>query len=805
MSRYSSIACCAVLLYNLNAVDAWAAQPALDGGLSIEALLNAPILGHTSLSPDGRHFVYTVCDAERQQGLRKPPHERYTESGVPWEAVGCTLWIAATRAGTPPRQLTGAENSWAPVWSPDGRRLAFYSDRDGRARLWAWNLTDAQFSRVSEEIVHSGNVAVWTLDSARLIVPLVPESLGFEAVTTSRGKTQDLSRVWRYQGATVRVFHANAPGSTQARTGVTLQQREGRDVQDDFDLAYVELATGRAKRVAYVLGSHYSDYVVSPDRRQIALNVEVGQTKNSWNIVQQVELVAQDGTRKTVLPDTVNVRDLAWSPDGRYLAAVAKPFEAALPRFQVHFIRIADGAHTQSEVQTRVIAGSYGWDEQGENLYFPATIQSADLALERTVVERVHAADGAIQLYPIEGYRPRGIVRRQGSGAVWRRGESTLIFVGINQRTKDAALLGFNGASGEMTVLREAPEALKSLISGGQLSDVSADGKVFVAPKEASDQPVDYYVFEGSLKSARRLTDLNPQLSNQTFGKIQAVHWQGPEGKTLGGALLLPSNYVPGRRYPTIFETYPQSSGMGDRADALNFFGASGFGGMDNFEFLATRGYAVLRTQSVVLPDGKVAQGIADSLVSAAQKLIELGVADPEALGITGQSFGGYATLATITRSAMFKAAVVRAGPANLPGMAGALENDASGGSVIGAGILQSGFKLEETLWQNPQRYVQNSPIFALHKVNSAVLILHGTDDDRVPVTQGREVYAGLNLLGLEVELRQYDGERHGSSAFANKADQVYSMIRWFDAHLKKTNEPRGGASTACIVSRNPH
>ena len=67
---------------------------------------------------------------------------------------------------------------------------------------------------------------------------------------------------------------------------------------------------------------------------------------------------------------------------------------------------------------------------------------------------------------------------------------------------------------------------------------------------------------------------------------------------------------------------------------------------------------------------------------------------------------------------------------------------------------------------------------------------MHGTEDDRVPVTQGREVYSDLDQLGQEVEMRQYDGEQHGSSAFANLADEQYSMIRWFDEHLKNDKVP---------------
>jgi dipeptidyl aminopeptidase/acylaminoacyl peptidase len=398
-----------------------------EGALPVEGLLKAPELGDTSLSPDGRFFVYTVCDIEQQNVLRKPPHENYTETGVDVWKVGCALWVADTRSGEP-RQLTGKENAWAPNWSPDGRRLAFYSDRDGVARLWTWEPGDGsgagQFRRVSEEIVHAGGAPVWTPDSARLVVPLVPESLGLAAVTTSRGKAQDLSKVWKYEGATVRIFHANAPGSTQAATGLTPKLREGRDVEGDFDLAYVDVATGRAKRVGYVPG--VGDYKVSPDGRQIALKVDVGSTSNSWNNMHRLDLIAEDGTRKTILSDQVNLDTVTWSPDGRYIAATATRYEGDVPHLKVHFIRLKDGQHTESADQAQVgyvSGGNAAWEPNGEYFDFLATHETPP-AHYKTPFERMRAVDGTFKVFPIDPYQSPGcgFIRRKDSGVPWSQG-----------------------------------------------------------------------------------------------------------------------------------------------------------------------------------------------------------------------------------------------------------------------------------------------------------------------------------------------------------------------------------------------
>jgi len=124
-------------------------------------------------------------------------------------------------------------------------------------------------------------------------------------------------------------------------------------------------------------------------------------------------------------------------------------------------------------------------------------------------------------------------------------------------------------------------------------------------------------------------------------------------------------------------------------------------------------------------------------------------------------------------------------GPSDLPAYYGVMDNE-TGAPAKAVELSTVYWKLGGTLWQYPERYIKNSPIFDLDQVTTPVLIIHGTEDYNVPVTQGREVYTDLNLLGREVELRQYDGEGHGQRDFANAADFVYSQIKWFDDHLKK-------------------
>jgi dipeptidyl aminopeptidase/acylaminoacyl peptidase len=109
-----------------------------------------------------------------------------------------------------------------------------------------------------------------------------------------------------------------------------------------------------------------------------------------------------------------------------------------------------------------------------------------------------------------------------------------------------------------------------------------------------------------------------------------------------------------------------------------------------------------------------------------------------------------------------------------------------SDGAAFGIGWSETGQGLMGgTPWQYPDRYVENSPITHLDRVRTPLLIVHGADDETVPVWQSDAVFVGLRRLGREVEYRKYAGEGHVISSFENLADLWTSIIGWFDTHLK--------------------
>jgi dipeptidyl aminopeptidase/acylaminoacyl peptidase len=158
---------------------------------------------------------------------------------------------------------------------------------------------------------------------------------------------------------------------------------------------------------------------------------------------------------------------------------------------------------------------------------------------------------------------------------------------------------------------------------------------------------------------------------------------------------------------------------------------------------------------------------------------------DRERIGVTGHSHGGYSALALIAQSPRFKAAVMRAGMGDLIGGYGQLAPD---GTNYGLSWAESGQgRMGGSPWEFRERYLENSPIFYLDRVKTPLLIIHGDQDDAVPVFLADEVFTGLRRLGKAVTYARYPGEGHweGSWSVADQVDALNRQIEWFDRYLK--------------------
>lgn len=273
-----------------------------------------------------------------------------------------------------------------------------------------------------------------------------------------------------------------------------------------------------------------------------------------------------------------------------------------------------------------------------------------------------------------------------------------------------------------------------------------------------------------------KITDLQQQVEPIAWGSAELIEWKSTDKKPLKGILIKPANYEKGKRYPLLVYYYEILS------ETLYGFRFPRFASPIMPSFFASNGYAVL-IPDIVYQDGLPGASALKCVVPAVQKVVDMGIADPKAVGIQGHSWGGYQSLYMITQTNMFKAAIAGAPVANM--------TSAYGGIRYGTGLARmfqyerSQSRIGASLWEKRDLYLNNSPLFFADRIKTPLVMMFGDEDDAVPFTQGIEMYLAMRRLNKEAYLLQYRKEPHNPRKFANRYDYAIKMKDFFDYHLK--------------------
>ena len=741
-----------------------------------EALGTLALAGRmpVDLSPDGRYIAYTVADARRIQSPGDDRFKMFSRTGAFSEALGCDVWITDTRTGATTNLTRGRGTSSNPVWSPNGRLLAFYSDRSGTYGLWLWEPSTNRLRQIPGLIPRPffGFAGVrWSADSKRIVLKALPE--GMTVATAAELFVERPKTIApRERGSTVVVYESREAGRDSSAAG------SGSNVRYLADVAVVDVASGRIHRVARRI--HPVGYWISADGRTVVFSDHLGTVvpntqQQGYDIV--VGDVATARTRVLVPRALLDYGiSLSWSPDGAAIAYTTSG--QTVKRGELYVVNLTGGEpRLVSRGEHPSFSQDYQaplWDPRGEYLY----------VLGRGELWRA-AASGAADAELVAKIGGRTITQLVAPGNNVGRlfiapGGSHTYVTTRDETTKREGIFKVDvGTSGPRAAPVEVIEREQRLAGALWTSDVADDGGTVIWAAQDARHPEDVWVADGALRQPRRATNINPQLDRVVLGEARVISWIGARGDTLRGALLLPAGYQAGRRYPLLVKVYAGSM----LSNGAFRFGVSG-GGVENMQLLATRGYAVL------LPDvpqrlGTPMADIPDAVLPGVDRAIALGIADSTRLGVMGHSYGGYSTLSLIVQTTRFRAAMSSAGPANLVAMFGQMTAD---GTAFGIGWSETGQGLMGgTPWQHAERYVQNSPISYLHRVQTPLLIVQGAIDRTVPSWQADAVFVGLRRLGKEVVYAKYEGEDHwqGTWGHANAIDYWKRVIGWFDAHLK--------------------
>jgi dipeptidyl aminopeptidase/acylaminoacyl peptidase len=278
-------------------------------------------------------------------------------------------------------------------------------------------------------------------------------------------------------------------------------------------------------------------------------------------------------------------------------------------------------------------------------------------------------------------------------------------------------------------------------------------------------------------KDLTQLTDIADQQKQYTWLTAELVKWKMFDGKMSEGLLFKPEDFDPKKKYPVIFYFYERN------ADGLYAYrGPAPSASTVNVAYFVSNGYLVF-DPNIYYKDGEPGNSAYNSVVSAAKYLSKMPWVDSTRMALQGQSWGGYQIAYLVTRTNIFKAAWAGAPVSNM--------TSAYGGIRWGTGMNRQ-FQYEKqqsrigaTLWQRPDLYIKNSPLFSADKVTTPLVMMHNDADGAVPWYQGIEFFTALRRLNKKVWMLQYNGEDHNLVERKNRKDLSVRLGQFFDHYLK--------------------
>jgi dipeptidyl aminopeptidase/acylaminoacyl peptidase len=651
-----SIASVLVLLF-VSAVSAQTWDPELQ--------LKVKAVGAPSVSPDGSRVVYTVNEA-----VMTPEKSEFVSQ----------IWMAniATKQNV---QLTfGEKTSTNPKWSPDGKWIAFLSNRkDNRNNLYRLNIDGGEAEPLTELKTNISDYN-WSPDGR------------FIAYTMSDPKTEDEEK--------------NDKG-----------RNDFRWVDENLKMSRlyvipVEKDTNGKREARKLTTGNYNvgEFDWSPDGSHIAFSHSKTPNANDWTTAD-VSIVDVATTNVTPLANTPAAEDSPlYSPDGKSIAMLVTDNP---PRWaQAGTIQIfpANGG------QPKTLAGTFdgqpdiaGWSADGKKIYF------------------AEAKGTGTQLYAVDVAANR-----------------------IDSIKHDPAVFG--------------------------AISVNRSGTTWSFVRQSPDTPGDVYVSSVNDFAPVQISHANADVKLPVIGRTEVVRWKSKDGKDIEGLLTYPVGYQQGQRVPLILNVHGGPTGVFQQT----FIGGRGVYPLATF---AARGYAILR----VNPRGSSGYGTdfrranmkdwggADyqDLMSGVDKVIEMGVADPERLGVMGWSYGGYMTTWIVTQTKRFKAASAGAPVTNLMSFNGTADIPAFVPDYFGG-----------QFWEALDLYQKHSPIFNVKGVTTPTMIEQGDADVRVPISQGYEFYNALKVQGVPTRMLVLPRQPHGPNEPKMQLAAMNANLEWFDKYI---------------------
>ncbi len=720
------------------------------------------------ITSDGNWIAYNTQNREQYEG--GGGDSWYSKTGVMTEMAYGTVWVTNTRTGKHRNLTPGWGSSWAPRWSPDGRHLAFFSDRLGKPHLFIWDReTDdmQEFASATVRTFFGFEVPKWTPDGRFVLF----KSASSEDDPNFNETVQDESQVSRKTSfVEVWDWHKRQlkQQENEAENG-ELQESQHRAKHTKLIVDVVIADTKTGKTFPLMKGYEIRNLDIAPNGEQVAVTVYLGyEVPTSQQPVYDLYVLPlSDALTTGIEPIARKIRlgydgiTVSWSPNSRYIAFTT---EGDLASGDAYIVEVETGIVRNLTEDLDVDLGRLYkpplWTADGEALLCIANGEIWKVPLNEGTIRNL-SKNFEISVhdvfYPSEGYTP------------WTVDNAITI------NTSDQGFYRFSLTDETIAFLHKDENRI---VHANRLhQDVAEETGEFIYVVESNQEPQNIWMSDTAFESPRQITNINPHLKTIDFGRSELIEWTLEDGRTVKGILVLPSEASEENPAPMIVSVY-----AGDEPSALiNIFAFGENVGSAHPGMFVSRGYALF-LPDLPVPEIEPYKQFSNVLLPGIDAAIATKKVDAERLGVIGHSYGGYTVNTLITQTTRFKAAVASASIGNL--ISGYLIEPGTG---LSTGWHETGGGgMGGTLWEFPQRYIDGSPIFHLDKVETPLLLIHG-DQDFVPFEQAQEMFMGLARLKKEVVLLKYKEADHWHGFWSNEklADYWERVINWFNEYLK--------------------
>ncbi|MGQ0764439.1 MAG: prolyl oligopeptidase family serine peptidase [Gemmatimonadota bacterium] len=709
------------------------------------------------LSADGEWLLATTTT--RRAGLGVDYRRDADPSYI--RPAALSLWLIELRSGAHRQVFADARNLRSPVFSPDGRSFALLQREAGGDRFVPVvvdrsTMRSRVFATPAGRYVAENSDVRWTNDGKRLIV----------ALRTDEWKKAVAAEFARMTAGPIFVQDSREPflawDALRRRGNVR-------------SVASIDVATGTASEL--IPESMIASYALSADDSIVTYQQDITK-KTDYDVIFGTEnrLMAQRvaGGPPQELQATLRNTSVSWAPNGRSYAYTrdgrvsltsigGTPRQIAGPDTARQVAAAADTSAEAREARANQRFSVVRWSPRGDAL----------LLSSRQGLWLTDATSGErIQMLATSDSSPTA---PRYQTVAWSD-DGRFVYLTYAARTQwERGLVRYD----------RTDRTLRDLVRDGRMYQgfrLAKNGSVAVFASADGNRPSELYTAGADLRDPRRLTNTGAALADRALARTRLVSYHDIDGKTRYGVIYMPADFVEGRKYPTLFNIYEDF--FDDTYDAT-------------INVLTGNGYVVVKP-SVAFETGFPGEAWLKGVTSAANKMIEMGIADSSRLGVFGTSYGGYATNLLITQTNRFKAAVNISGKVDII----SFYTDSPRLGVRNTHAAEkSQDRIGATLWEQPQKYIAHSAVMFADRITTPLLLVTGEQDSNVPAGNTREMYYALRRLNRDVLWVNYMNSGHGTPGTnaAEFIDYHDRLLGFFGKHLKGESGERVVEATSLL------